>query len=113
MQKKNYLRYKKIELIKGELLRLEARRAQLELCERSSELEKVEKKIILKRKNYLNVLIGKSIKFNIEGNDRMEFTFLIIVFCTVYYLLKHIQPDCSRHSAANCANYCRRSNWFN
>lgn len=52
----------KIELIKGELLRLEARRAQLELCERSSELEEVEKKIILKRKNYLNVLIGKSIK---------------------------------------------------
>ena len=40
----------KIELIKGELLRLEARRAQLELCERSSELEEVEKKIILKRK---------------------------------------------------------------
>ncbi|EGO9489463.1 DUF479 domain-containing protein, partial [Enterococcus faecalis] len=37
MQKKNFLRYKKIELIKGELLRLEARRAQLELCERSSE----------------------------------------------------------------------------
>ena len=52
----------KIELIKGELLRLEARRAQLELCERSSELEEVEKKIILKKKNYLNVLIGKSIK---------------------------------------------------
>ncbi len=46
----------KIELIKGELLRLEARRAQLELCERSSELEEVEKKIILKKKkNYLNV----------------------------------------------------------
>lgn len=40
----------KIELIKGELLRLEARRAQLELCERSSELEEVEKKIILKKK---------------------------------------------------------------
>ena len=43
----------KIELIKGELLRLEARRAQLELCERSSELEEVEKKIILKKKKLL------------------------------------------------------------
>ena len=53
MQKKNFLRYKKIELIKGELLRLEARRAQLELCERSSELEEVEKKIILKKKKLL------------------------------------------------------------
>ncbi len=50
MQKKNFLRYKKI---KGELLRLEARRAQLELCERSSELEEVEKKIILKKKKLL------------------------------------------------------------
>ena len=40
----------KIELIKGELLRLEARRAQLELCERSSELEEVERKLFLKEK---------------------------------------------------------------
>ena len=48
--KEKFLTLQKIELIKGELLRLEARRAQLELCERSSELEEVEKKIILKRK---------------------------------------------------------------
>ena len=40
----------KIELIKGELLRLEARRAQLELCERSSELEKLKRKLFLKEK---------------------------------------------------------------
>ena len=51
--KEKFLTLQKIELIKGELLRLEARRAQLELCERSSELEEVEKKIILKKKKLL------------------------------------------------------------
>lgn len=57
-QKRNFLRYKKIELIKGELLRMEARRAQLELCDRGNELEELEKKIIHKKQKLLKCLGG-------------------------------------------------------
>jgi len=55
-QKRNFLRYRKIERIKSELLRLEARRAQLELCERGLELAELEKKIILKKEKLLRCI---------------------------------------------------------
>jgi hypothetical protein len=54
--KRNFLRYKKIELIKSELLRMEARRAQLELCDRGVELKELEKRIILKKEKLLKCL---------------------------------------------------------
>lgn len=53
VKKKNFLNYKKIELIKKDLLRLEAKRAQLELCDRSKELACVEQKIHLKKEKLL------------------------------------------------------------
>lgn len=60
IKKKNFLNYKKIELIKSELLRLEARRAQLELCDKEKELELIEKKITCKKEKLLRYL-GKQI----------------------------------------------------
>ncbi|WP_336576921.1 hypothetical protein [Candidatus Enterococcus mansonii] len=59
-QKRNFINYKKIELVKSDLLRLEARRAQLELCEKGKELELVEKKINCKKEKLLRYL-GKQI----------------------------------------------------
>lgn len=60
IKKRNFLNYKKIELIKLEILRLEARRAQLELCDRGKELGVVEKKINCKKEKLLRCL-GKQI----------------------------------------------------
>lgn len=56
IKKKNFLNYKKIELIKLELLRLEARRAQLELCDKEKEMDLVEKKINCKKEKLLRYL---------------------------------------------------------
>ncbi|MGX7139087.1 hypothetical protein RV15_GL002374 [Enterococcus silesiacus] len=60
IKKRNFLNYKKIELIKSELLRLEARRAQLELCDREKELGLIEKKITCKKEKLLRYL-GKQL----------------------------------------------------
>lgn len=60
IKKKNFLNYKKIEHVKSDLLRLEARRAQLELCDREKELSLVEKKISCKKEKLLRYL-GKQI----------------------------------------------------
>lgn len=56
MKKKNYLNYKKMERIKKDLLRLEAKRAQLELCDRSKELTCLEEKIRLKKEKLLKCI---------------------------------------------------------
>lgn len=60
IKKRNFLNYKKIELIKSELLRLEARRAQLELCDKEKELGLIEKKISYKKEKLLRCL-GKQL----------------------------------------------------
>ncbi|WP_084387059.1 hypothetical protein [Enterococcus rivorum] len=56
IKKKNFLNYKKIELIKKDLLRLEAKRAQLELCDRNKERNQVEEKIRLKKEKLLKCI---------------------------------------------------------
>lgn len=56
IKKRNFLNYKKIELVKLELLRLEARRAQLELCDKEKELDLIEKKINCKKEKLLRYL---------------------------------------------------------
>ena len=60
IKKKNFLNYRKIEHIKSDLLRLEARRAQLELCDKEKELSIIEKKINCKKEKLLRYL-GKQI----------------------------------------------------
>jgi hypothetical protein len=62
IKRKNFLNYKKIELIKSELLRLEARRAQLELCDKEKELGLIEKKISCKKEKLLRCLDKQMIK---------------------------------------------------
>lgn len=56
LKKRNFLNYKKIELIKAELLRLEAKRAQMELCEKEKDLALIEEKIRCKKEKLLSYL---------------------------------------------------------
>ena len=56
MKKRNFLNYKKIEIIKAELLRLEAKRAQMELCEKEKDLALIEAKIRCKKEKLLKYL---------------------------------------------------------
>jgi hypothetical protein len=60
IKRRSFLDYKKIELIKSDLLRLEARRAQLELCDKNKDLKLIEKKINCKKEKLLRYL-GKQI----------------------------------------------------
>lgn len=56
MKKNNVLLYRKTERMKHELLRMEAKRAQLSLDEDSKELAELEKRIIDKKTDFLKIL---------------------------------------------------------
>ncbi|MGM0212537.1 hypothetical protein [Enterococcus sp. AZ109] len=56
MKKNNLLLYRKTERMKHELLRMEAKRAQLSLDGKSKELTELEKKIIDKKTEFLKIL---------------------------------------------------------
>lgn len=56
MKKNNVLLYRKTERMKHDLLRMEAKRAQLSLDEDSKELAELEKRIIDKKTEFLKIL---------------------------------------------------------
>lgn len=56
LKRRNFIDYKKVEMIKAELLRLEAKRANLELCEQNQKLTNLEKKIQHKKEKLAKCL---------------------------------------------------------
>ncbi|MCD1023571.1 MULTISPECIES: AAA family ATPase [Enterococcus] len=56
VRRKNLFSYRKLERLKHELLRLEAKRAQLELEEEPGELTELEQKIVARKEIFLKLL---------------------------------------------------------